>query len=117
MSDESRRKPRRRIADAIVVSDTMTGRVVGRIGNLSETGMLLVADREMHDDALYQFRFSLVDAGGSRTDCEVGAHLLWKEPHGGSGLFWTGFRFLAVSEAQAARLRAWIAQDAAESEA
>ena len=112
MSDEFRRKPRRRIAEAILVADAMTGETVGRIGNLSETGMLLIANRAMHDDALYQLRFSLA-RGDDRDDYEVGAHLLWKEPQGAPGLYWTGFRFLALSEAQAVRLRNWVGDDAA----
>ena len=42
-----------------LVTDTMTERVVGRIGNLSETGMLLIASAPLVEDALYQFRFLL----------------------------------------------------------
>lgn len=112
MSDEFRRKPRRRIAEAILVADAMTGETVGRIGNLSETGMLLIANRAMHDDALYQLRFSLARSDGNE-DYEVGAHLLWKEPQGAPGLYWTGFRFLALSEGQAKRLRNWVGEEAA----
>lgn len=113
MNDEFRRKPRRQIGEAILVVDAMTGETVGRIGNLSETGMLLIANRAMHDDALYQLRFSLAGSDGSRDDYEVGAHLLWKEPQGAPGLYWTGFRFLALSESQATRLRNWIGTNAA----
>jgi len=112
MSDEFRRKPRRQIAEAILVADAMTGETIGRIGNLSENGMLLIANRAMQDDALYQLRFRLAASDGSRDDYEVGAHLLWKEPQGAPGLYWTGFRFLALSEAQAMRLRKWVGEEA-----
>ena len=43
MINEFRRARRRKAADTILVVDAMTERVVGRIGNLSETGMLLMA--------------------------------------------------------------------------
>ena len=43
MINEFRRARRRKASDTILVVDAMTERVVGRIGNLSETGMLLMA--------------------------------------------------------------------------
>ncbi len=100
------------MAEAIVVTDAMTGAAVGRIGNLSETGMLLAASAPLREDALYQFRFRLPEADGDAHDCEFGAHLLWIDQTGGSGLAWAGFRFIAVPDDQARRLAAWIAEDA-----
>ena len=63
-SKEHRRSPRRKVAETVLVSDVMTEEVVGRIGNLSETGMLLIANLPLNDDALYQLRFPLRDEGG-----------------------------------------------------
>ncbi len=112
MSDELRRRRRREVDGAILVTDAMTGLVIGRIGNLSETGMLLAADAPLREDALYQFRFRLPDADGAAQDYELGAHLLWIDRAGGSGLTWAGFRFIAVPDEQARRLSGWIAADA-----
>ena len=64
MIDEFRRARRRKVSDTILVTDAMTDSVVGRIGNLSETGMLLMASAPLVEDALYQFRFRLHDARG-----------------------------------------------------
>lgn len=105
---ELRRRRRRPVAEAILVTDVMTDAVVGRIGNLSETGMLLAASAPLREDALYQFRFRLPDADGGAQDFELGAHLLWLEQAGGSGLAWAGFRFIAVPGEQARRLVAWV---------
>lgn len=107
-SSELRRRRRRQVAEAILVADAMTDAVVGRIGNLSETGMLLAASVPLREDALYQFRFRLPDADGTAHDFEFGAHLLWIEQAGGSGLAWAGFRFIAVPDEQARRIAAWI---------
>ena len=52
MNTESRRAERRNVQETISVSDTMTGQVVGRLGNLSESGMLLGASAPLLDDAL-----------------------------------------------------------------
>ncbi|MBJ6981478.1 MULTISPECIES: PilZ domain-containing protein [unclassified Luteimonas] len=108
MINEFRRAKRRKAPDTILVMDAMTERVVGRIGNLSETGMLLLANEALVDDALYQFRFALPSAEGADASVEVGAHLLWRDQASAPGQAWTGFRFIGMSEPQVGRLRAWI---------
>ena len=80
MIQEFRRARRRKASDVILVTDAMTERVVGRVGNLSETGMLLIASEPLVDDALYQFRFTLPGGEDSeRQTVDVGAHLLWQD--------------------------------------
>jgi hypothetical protein len=107
MIHEFRRAKRRKAPDTILVTDTMTERVIGRIGNLSQTGMLLIASEPLTDDALYQVRFALPGEGGD-APVHVGAHLLWLDSASAPGQAWAGFRFIAVPEAQARRMRAWI---------
>jgi hypothetical protein len=106
--NEFRRARRRKVSDTILVTDAMTDSVVGRVGNLSETGMLLIASAPLVEDALYQFRFSLPDARGRENVFEVGAHLLWLDHASAPGQAWTGFRFIAVAPEQAEELRQWI---------
>lgn len=107
MMHEFRRAKRRKASDTILVTDTMTERVIGRIGNLSETGMLLIASEPLVDDALYQLRFVLHDAGGDHP-VDVGAHLLWMDRASAPAQVWAGFRFIALAEAQSGRLRTWV---------
>lgn len=107
MIDESRRKKRRRIAATIEVVDTMTDGVLGRLGNLSENGMLLVASAPLTCDALYQVRFSL--GGGERSHpIVVGAHVLWQDGSSVPGHVWTGLRFITVLDHQLKQLRDWL---------
>ena len=42
----------------------MTDDVVGHIGNVSETGMLVMASAPLVVDALYQLRFDLTNGAG-----------------------------------------------------
>ena len=107
MMHEFRRAKRRKASDTILVTDLMTDRVIGRIGNLSETGMLLIASDPLTDDALYQLRFSLPGVGAAQV-VDVGAHLLWMDRASAPSQAWAGFRFIAVAEAQARRLRTWV---------
>jgi hypothetical protein len=106
--NEFRRARRRKVADTVLVVDTMVDAVVGRIGNLSETGMLLMASVPMVEDALYQLRFNLHDSHGREASIEVGAHLLWQDRASASGQSWTGLRFITVPEEQMLQLRDWV---------
>lgn len=106
--DEYRRVPRRKVAETIQVVDTMTDTVIGRLGNLSETGMLVIASMPMVDDALYQLRFMLNDRPATTVSIEVGVHLLWQDSASAPGQTWTGFRFITLLDSQMQQLRQWL---------
>lgn len=111
-SGESRRAPRRQSDETILVTDTMTDGVIGRIGNLSESGMLLIGHAPLVMDGLYQVRFMLSDENGRDAPIDLGMQLLWSEPHG-QGQAWMGFRFISISPQHARRLQGWACGDAA----
>lgn len=106
--DEFRRVRRRKVEGTIQVVDTMTDTVVGRLGNLSETGMLLIASAPLVEDALYQFRFILQDTPRTSLPIEVGVHLLWQEQTSASGQTWTGLRFITMVDSQMQQLLQWL---------
>lgn len=106
--NEYRRKHRRNPDRTVEVQDVMTEAIVGRIGNLSETGILIQADKPLADDALYQLRFTLHDNHGKRHSYEIGAHHLWSEQGGPSDVIWVGFRFIDISPDDATHLREWV---------
>jgi len=56
---DTRRAPRRQVSDLVPVTDQMRECVVGRLGNVSETGMLMLASMPLREDALYQLGFPL----------------------------------------------------------
>ncbi len=107
MTQEFRRAKRRKASDTIPVTDAMTERVIGRIGNLSQTGLLLIASEPLVDDALYQLQFSLPHEQGP-LPIDVGAHLLWMDHAIARAQVWAGFRFIALRVEQSRRLRSWI---------
>ena len=107
---EYRRAKRKRASEAIDVIDTMSEQVVGRIGNISETGMMMLATTQLHDDALFQFRFTLPDGTTRGRGIEIGSHQLWSDAANVPGQYWAGFRFIDISPDDAALLRAWIEQ-------
>ena len=107
---DTRRAPRRHVADLVPVTDTMTERVIGRLGNVSETGMLMLASVPLPDDALYQLQFTLPLSDGHRAPIDVGVHLLWADPAHVPGQTWAGFRFITLGREHRDLLRSWIGQ-------
>lgn len=114
MNQEARRAPRRNLQDPVPVIDTMTEETLGRLGNVSETGMLLISDAPLQEDALYQLRFQIRDARGRAygEPIEVGAQLLWCGQANTPGQTWAGLRFLTISQDHQLQLRTWIESDA-----
>ena len=111
MGIESRRQARRTVPGMMEVYDTITEETVGYLGNVSVGGMLLIANRTLVDDALYQFRFALPDDVGETQPLEVGAHVLWVDDASAPGQSWVGLRFIGLSPDATRRLRLWTEQE------
>lgn len=108
MITDTRRAPRLQIPALVPVRDQMTETVIGRLSNVSETGMLLIASESLLEDALYQLQFPIPDGRGGELKIDVGAHLLWREPANAPGHVWAGFRFLTLGKEHRAQLAQWI---------
>jgi hypothetical protein len=113
MNDERRSAPRKPISAPIEVVDSMSGENIGRVGNLSRTGMMLICHRPLRDDALYQLKFRLPDRRGAPTDIETGVHTMWTELAATNGYQWSGLRIISISGSAAASLDHWLEQSAA----
>ena len=105
-----RRAKRRRAGHDIAVIDAMTEQVIGKIGNLSESGLLLILGAPPCADALYQFRFDLPSGQGRPLEVELGAHELWQDEAAAPGQVWAGFRFIDVASGSLENIRHWVDQ-------
>lgn len=102
----TKRKPPARIIDVI---DSITGRSLGHIGNLSPDGMLLISPRALPANTLYQVNFKLPAKTGFSTHAvEIGVHEQWGEAASAPGQFWTGFRIIDISPEDQERLNEWV---------
>lgn len=108
MNTEYRRAKRRKVGFDVDVTDTMTGHVIGKLSNLSETGMLLILGEALNSDALFQLRFTLNDGAGHSRAVELGAHELWSDEAAAPGQVWTGFRFIDMAPEDVAFIRGWV---------
>lgn len=86
----------------------MTGEVIGRLGNVSAEGLMLVSNRPLVEDGLYQLQFNLPDEHGRLHPIEAGVHEQWSEEANVPGQHWIGFRIIDIAPADAAVLRDWL---------
>ena len=114
MNQEFRRARRRKVDERIEVTDAMTDRVIGHLSDLSETGLLLIANQALTSDALYQLRVRLVDGNRHERNIEVGAHELWSDAAAAPGQIWTGFRFIDLGPTDLLFIRSWVSAPGSE---
>lgn len=113
MNDERRSAPRIPVSAPIEVTDSITGEPLGRIGNLSRNGMMLICPRTLNDGALYQLHFRLPDTSGAGTEIEAGVHAMWLDHAATNDYQWAGMRIISISAAAAERLDRWLEHDVA----
>lgn len=104
------RRARRKSFDVVTeVIDVMTGLSMGRIGNLSITGMLLISPTAPRSEAIYQLRLPLPESGNSVRNIEVGVQEQWHEHAVSADQVWAGYRIIAIAGEGEAELQAWLA--------
>jgi hypothetical protein len=105
---EQRRSRRKSVDTNIEVVNAMTGDVMGRAGNLSVDGMLLISREPLREDSLFQFVFHVPDEQGNAIPIEVGVHEQWTEPVEAAGQYWAGFRIIDISPRDFEVLKSWV---------
>ena len=108
--NEYRRSLRKAAYVTIPVSNKMTGEVMGRIGNLSADGMLMVCDAPVVDGALFQLGFELTNAQGRPQAIDVGVQEMWAEAANVPGQYWSGFHFIDISGKDLEAIESWIGE-------
>jgi len=109
MNQEHRRSQRKRAHHMIHVINAITGQPIGHVGNLSIDGMLLISNRQLPEDALFQFQFQLPSAATMKAhQLEIGVHEQWCETASVPGQFWSGFRIIDISPEDYNVLYDWV---------
>jgi hypothetical protein len=105
---EQRRAPRKRANAPMPVVDLMAEQVMGQLGNLSITGMMLIGMRAPTAEAVYQVSLALPDDNGLQHTIQLGIQEQWHEPASAQGQFWSGYRIVAVGDEETRILEAWL---------
>jgi hypothetical protein len=108
---EKRRIERKRVTFPAQVTDAISGRMMGYVGNLSSNGMLLISTQAPRSEALFQVKLPLPESGqdlGSAALIEVGIQEQWHDHAASPGQVWAGYRIVAISDTDAERLHGWL---------
>jgi hypothetical protein len=108
-SSEQRRAHRKRANFTAVVTDTISGKAMGYLGNLSIGGMLLICPRPPRHEAIYQVQFPLQGLAAQPQPIELGVQAQWHTAAASPGQIWAGFRIIAITQADADTLDRWLA--------
>ena len=104
----SRRSVRKRTGESILVTDAMTGRTLGRVGNLSVDGMMLISTRPIAEGSLYQLQFLLSDGELVQQRIEIGIQCLWSEAARTERTHWAGCRIIDITPSEQQILDGWV---------
>lgn len=108
-----RRAERKRTTVNAIVTDVISGSPIGHLGNISSTGMLLISSQPPRSEGIYQVSVTLPGPGGrmlvDTQPIEAGIQEQWHEAAASSGQVWAGYRIIAITDADAARLESWLA--------
>jgi hypothetical protein len=103
-----RRSARKRVSQVIMVTNTFSGESLGRIGNLSMEGMMLIAPRDMPEEHYFQVAFAL--GPGSNNKVEVGIQSLWCDEARTPNTHWVGCKIIDISPDDQLLLNRWVEQ-------
>jgi hypothetical protein len=98
---DHRIKHRAQPRNAPVVIDRHSGRVVGRLNNVSADGMLLVCDKAPESIGLLELVMPLPREICGFTELQFEAEMVRSDPIGQSGLVGCGLRLRHLSEEEA----------------
>lgn len=104
----NRRSVRKRSTEVILVNNAMTGETLGRVGNLSSDGMMLIGPAALGDDCLYQVQFQLRDQHHVPQRLEVGIQCLWSEAARTERTYWAGCKIIDISKNEQRTLDQWL---------
>ena len=86
---------------SIMVLDRINESSIGTIANISSTGFMLVTDRFIDTDSVFQ-----LNLGCDTLDIsiDIGAVCLWTTEASSAESFWSGFHIIDISESAQANL-------------
>ena len=85
----------------IHVFDQMIGEEIGTVANISTTGFMLVADRHIEVDSIFQLRLLTSD---TQEEFRLGALCLWNSDASSASTSWAGFHIIDISDETQSRL-------------
>lgn len=94
----ARKLERKELSQAIIVLDTINGGVFGELVNVTTEGLMVMTDREIETQAIFQLSLQLPEAIKGSDQIIVGADCLWCRRAENFYRYWAGFQIIDASE-------------------
>lgn len=94
----ARKLERKELNQAIVVLDTINGGVFGELVNITTEGLMVMTDREIETQAIFQLSLQLPEMIKGADHVIVGADCLWCRRAENFYRYWSGFQIIDASE-------------------
>jgi hypothetical protein len=86
---------------SFVVLDRISETSLGTIANISSTGFMLVTNRFIDTDSVFQLN---IGCGSFDISIDIGAICLWTTEASSADSFWSGFHIIDISDSSQADL-------------
>ena len=77
--------------------NTLDGRALGVLVNISSSGFMLISEED-HPTPGSIHQLQLVDLGNQELSISLGATCLWQEEASASNSYWSGFQIIDISD-------------------
>jgi hypothetical protein len=104
----ARKLERKELNQAIAVHDTINGGVFGELVNITREGLMVMTDREIETQAIFQLALQLPEPLKGSAQIVLGADCLWCRRAENFYRYWAGFQIIDASETALAQLDALI---------
>jgi hypothetical protein len=108
MSEEFRRFTRRDVGQNIEIIDMMTEQSLGTIVNISEYGVMIIAQVPVATDSIYQCEIMFPAEYQFRSPFIIGIQEMWAEPVTSGGVSCVGFRIIDIDSVDRLRVYEWV---------
>lgn len=104
----ARKLERKELNHAIVILDTINGGVFGELVNVTTEGIMVMTDREIETQAIFQLALQLPEAIRGSNQIVIGADCLWCRRAENFYRYWAGFQIIDASEGALEQIEALI---------
>lgn len=109
MSSQNRKLQRREIGRTVRIRDVITDARVGELVNITTEGMMIISDREVVTNSIFQLKLELPEPIDGHDTIDVGVDCLWCRTADNFGRFWSGYQIIDASPEAISTIEALIA--------
>lgn len=105
---EARRQKRYSLTQTVQVYDTLTGKELGSLVNITNDGMMLVSAQRIEPNRIYQINLQLPKSIEGSESIDVVIDCLWSKPPSSQEVYWAGCVIIDADEKANAIINALI---------